>query len=135
MDGESDISYSVESAHKTVHEITEALTSELGKRGFGVLSTINVKKIIKEKLGENLVEYVILDVCSPKEAKKAIDAHREVGLVLPCKIVVYEGDGGKTKVSLYKPKEAIKVLGFTDLNPLAERVEEVLKSAVDAVGS
>ena len=100
------------------------------------LSNIDVKKIIKEKLGEDMNSYVILDVCSPRHAKKAIDVHKEVGLILPCKITVYEdlANGmGKTVVSLYKPGEAIKVLGFEDLRSLAEEVERELTEAVNAV--
>ncbi len=127
------IGYTVES-HQSVAETVEKLTGELKKRGFGVLSNIDVRKVILEKLGEKLDPFVILDVCSPRDAKRAIDAHKEVGLVLPCKITVYD-DHGKTKVSLYKPTEAIKVLGFSDLDPLAEEVEGRLKDSLDAIGA
>lgn len=125
------IEYSRQSA-APVRRTVEKLTQELSKRGFGVLSNIDVKKIIKEKLGEDTEEYVILDVCSPKHAKRAIDAHKEVGLILPCKIVVYEDDG-RTLISLYRPTKAIEVLKLFDLNPLAQEVESELKLALDAI--
>lgn len=131
MDNEMRIEYSRQSA-APVRSTAEKLTQELSKRGFGVLSNIDVKKIIKEKLGEDMEEYVILDVCSPKHAKRAIDAHKEVGLILPCKIVVYEDDG-RTLISLYRPTKAIEVLKFSDLNPLAQEVESELKLALDAI--
>ena len=90
-----------------------------------------MKKIIKDKLGQDMDGYVLLDVCNPRHAKKAIDSHKEVGLVLPCKIMVYE-DKKKTWISLYKPTEAIKSLGFSDLDSLATEVEEQLEQALNS---
>jgi uncharacterized protein (DUF302 family) len=131
------ISYKVEST-EPVADVVERVTLELKKRGYGVLSQIDVKKMIKEKLGEDMSDYVILDICNPKHAKRAIETHKEVGLILPCKITVHEEfEAGKrrTAVSLYKPSEAIKVLSFDDLRPLAEDVEKDLIEAVDAVAA
>ncbi len=125
------VEYARES-RETVKSAVENLSRELAKRGFGVLSNIDVKKIIKEKLGQDMGEYVILDVCNPKHAKRAIDAHKEVGLILPCKIAVYE-DKGKTRVSLYRPTKAVDVLKFSDLDLLAQEVEGELKQAIDAI--
>ena len=122
--------YTVE-AHGNVDDAVERLTKELSAKGFGVLSNINVKKIIKDKLGQDMDGYVLLDVCNPRHAKKAIDSHKEVGLVLPCKIMVYE-DKKKTWISLYKPTEAIKSLGFSDLDSLATEVEEQLEQALNS---
>lgn len=127
------IGYTVE-VRGTVGEVTQRLTKEFGARGFGVLSNIDLQKIIKEKLGQEIESYVILDVCNPGYAKKAIDAHKEVGLILPCKAAVYQ-DHGKVWVSLYKPTEAVRPLGFADLNPLASQVEEELKKAIDSLTS
>ena len=121
-------------ASGTVAETVQKLTEELKKKSFGVLSNIDVRKIIKEKLGEEMDSYVILDVCNPKHAKKALDAHKEVGLVLPCKITIFE-DRGKVWVSLYKPTEAIAVLGFEDLKPLAEEVEKELSETIMKVST
>jgi len=125
------IAYTLE-LNGTVAETAQRLTKELNSRGFGVLSNIDVQKIIKEKLGQHIDSYVILDVCNPTHAKKAIDAHKEVGLVLPCKVTIFE-NRGKVMVSLYKPTEAVKLLGFTDLDPLASQVENELKGAIDAL--
>ena len=109
----------------------ELLTKELGTRGFGVLSKIDVQKTITQKLGEDMDPYVILDVCSPKQAKQAIDAHKDVGLILPCKMTVYK-DKGKVLISLYRPTEAIKLLGYDDLKDLAMHAEKELKLAMDS---
>jgi uncharacterized protein (DUF302 family) len=128
---QTEISYTVQ-ARGSVGEIVDRLTVELKNRGFGILSNIDVRKTIKEKIGEDMSAYVILDVCNPRHAKDALDAHKEVGLVLPCKITVYE-DRGRNWVSLYRPTEAIKVLGFSDLDALARQVETELRGALDAI--
>ncbi len=125
------IGYTVE-ALGSISKTVEDLTLGLKNIGFGILSNIDVRRIIKEKIGEDIIDYVILDVCNPRHAKKALDAHKEVGMILPCKITVYE-DRGKTWVSLYKPTEALKVLGFSDLDPLAQQVERELRGALDAI--
>ena len=122
------IGYTVEVSGQ-VDEVVTSLTQELKSRGFGVLSNIDVKKVIKEKIGEDMNDYVILDVCSPRHAKNALDAHKEVGLILPCKIAVFQ-DRGKTRASLYRPTQALKVLGFSDLDSTAFEVEEQLVGAI-----
>ena len=126
----SNLGYTVE-ASGNVDDVVQRLMKELSARGFGVLSNIDVKKIIKDKLGQDMESYVVFDVCNPRHAKKAIDSHKEVGLVLPCKVMVYE-DKQKTWISLYKPTEAIKSLGFSDLNSLATEVEEQLEQALNS---
>jgi len=117
-----------------VPQIVKALIQTLKTKRFDVLSNIDISKIIKEKTGENMDSYVILDVCNPKDAECALDAHKEVGLVLPWKITVYKNDD-KVWVSLYKPTEALKVLGLSDLEPLAEEVEMELKEAINAIAA
>lgn len=126
-----DLGYTKE-ARGQIPEIVETLAKELKQRGFGVLSNIDVQKLIKEKTGADMDPYVILDVCNPHHAKGALDAHKEVGLALPCKIVVYR-NGERNLVSLYRPTKALSVLGFDDLQPVAELVEAELRAAVDAV--
>jgi len=116
---------------KTVPQALETLTDALKQRSFGILATINVSKIIKEKTGNIIDDYLILDVCNPKDANNALLLHKEVGLALPCKIVIYKNND-KTTISLFRPTESIKTLGFNDLNALAQEVEEKLKQAVDA---
>ncbi|MDG6905116.1 MAG: DUF302 domain-containing protein [Nitrososphaerota archaeon] len=127
----TNIDYTVE-AKDSVEETVELLIKTLNSRGFGVLSRIDVHKIIKQKLGEDIEPYVILDVCNPRQAKEALTAHKEVGLIVPCKMTVFE-DHGKVLVSLYKPREMIKVLGFQDLQPLAEHAEKELRLAMDSI--
>ncbi len=124
------IAYTTQTS-KTVPQTLEALTGTLKERSFSILSTINVSKIIKEKTGTDIDDYLILDVCNAKDASHALSLHKEVGLVLPCKIIIYK-DNEKTKISMYRPTESIKVLGFSDLKELAQDVEHHLKEAIDS---
>jgi uncharacterized protein (DUF302 family) len=94
------------------------------------MSNIPVSKIILEKTGQKIDDYVILEVCNPKMAAQALIAHKEIGLMLPCKIVVYK-DGDGTLISLYRTTEAWMTLGFSDLATLAETIEKQLRQVVD----
>ena len=80
----------------------EIVTRELKKQGFGILTEIDVKEKFKEKLGIDFKRYVILGACNPPNAHKAILAEENIGLMLPCNIIVYE-DGDNTTVSFIKP--------------------------------
>ena len=124
------VAYSIHTS-KTVTQTLEALTEALKQRSFGILATINVSKIIKEKTGNIIDDYLILDVCNAKDASYALSLHKEIGLALPCKIVIYK-DNDKTTIAMYRPTESIKALGFSDLKELAQDVEHHLKEAIDA---
>ena len=127
------VAYTVQTS-KTVPQALDALTEALKHRSFGILATINVSKIIKEKTGTDIDDYLILDVCNAKDASIALTAHKEIGLALPCKIVIYK-ENNKTNVAMYRPTEQIEALGFSDLQGLAEEVEMQLKEAIDDIAS
>ena len=80
----------------------EAVTEELKKQGFGILTKIDAKEKFKEKLGIDFPNYVILGACSPSHAHKAILEEEDIGLMLPCNVLVYEKEG-KTILSIIKP--------------------------------
>jgi uncharacterized protein (DUF302 family) len=117
-----------------VKSAVEKLTNDLKANAWGVLSVIDVKKIMLEKLNIDYDDYVILDVCSPAQAHRGLSINKQVGLILPCKIVVY-ADKGKTKVSLYKPTVALSTAsslpGYDKLKALAIEAEDGLKKIVD----
>jgi uncharacterized protein (DUF302 family) len=116
---------------KPVPQAVEALTEALKLKTFGVLSNLNISKIIKEKTGKVVDDYVILDICNAKDADYALSVHKEIGLILPCKIIVYK-DKNETVISLYRLTEALKAIGFSDLNAFAEEVECRLRQAIDS---
>jgi len=117
-----------------VKSAVEKLTNDLKANAWGVLSVIDVKKIMLEKLNINYDDYVILDVCNPTLANKGLSINKQAGLILPCKIVVY-ADKGRTKVSLYKPTVALSTAsslpGYDKLRVLAIESEDGLKKIVD----
>lgn len=125
------IDYTV-SAKGGVQEVASKLDSKLKEKGYGILSTIDVQKILLEKNNHKIEPYLILDVCNPSHAGKAMELHRGVGLVLPCKISVYE-ENSVTKISLLKPTTAIGLTGYDDLGNLASGVEDELQQTIKSI--
>ena len=109
-----------------------AVTEALKKEGFGVLTTIDVRAKFKEKLGIDFPNYVILGACNPPNAHKAILAEENIGLMLPCNVIVYE-KAGKTLVGIIKPTVAMGMIDNPGLKPLAVEVEARLKNVFDSL--
>jgi uncharacterized protein (DUF302 family) len=106
----------------TINKVTE----ELKKEGFGVLTTIDVKETLKKKIDVDFKKYTILGACNPPLAHKALQAEEEIGLLLPCNVIVYE-KGDKSAVSVFDPSLMSKVVENEELNPVAEEVKEKLQ--------
>ena len=113
---------------ETVTKVTEALNRE----GFSVLTTIDIQQKFKEKLGIDFQRYLILGACNPTFAHKAIVAEENIGLMLPCNILVYEKDR-KTVLGVIKPSVAMKMIPNPELERNAQTVEAKLKSVFDSV--
>src|SRR3989338_3255704 len=113
-------------------EAVEKVRSELSKEGFGILTEIDVKASLKEKLGLDYENYIILGACNPPLALKALQAEKDIGLFLPCNVIVYE-DGGKIFVSAIMPTVAMRVVGNPSLADLGKMVVEKLIRVVDNV--
>ncbi len=107
---------------------------ELKKEGFGILTEIDVKQTLKTKINVDFEDYIILGACNPPLAYKALSAEQDIGVLLPCNVIVY-AKGGKTFVSAVLPTVQLGKVGNPDLVPIAEQVENKLKKAVDAVAS
>ncbi len=105
---------------------------ELKKEGFGVLTEIDVKQTLKAKLNVNFDDYIILGACNPPLAHQALMAEREIGVLLPCNVIVYT-QNGKTFVSAILPTVQLGKVGNPKLLPIAEQVESKLKKVVDAI--
>ena len=112
--------------------VRESAIEELKKEGFGILTEIDVRAKFKEKLGIEFRNYVILGACNPPNAHKAILAEENIGLMLPCNVIVYE-KGDKTVISMIKPTVAMQVVGNPQLEPIGRFIEAKLKAAFDAV--
>jgi uncharacterized protein (DUF302 family) len=113
-------------------ELVIRVREELKKEGFGILTEIDVKKTLKEKLDVDWDDYIILGACNPQFAHKALKAEREIGLLLPCNVVVYSKDG-KNFVSVINPRDAMSVVDNEELKGIAGEVGGKLRMVLEGV--
>jgi len=110
----------------------EKVTIELKKEGFGVLTTIDVKDTLKKKIDVDFKKYTILGACNPKLAHSALQVEEELGLLLPCNVIVYEKKD-KTVVSIFDPRVMTIVIENPEMKPVAEEVRTKLQRVLEAV--
>ena len=110
----------------------EKVTAELQKEGFGVLTTIDVQETLKKKLNVGFRKYKILGACNPPFAHKALQAEEEIGLLLPCNVIVYE-KSGKSVVAAFDPMSMSRLMDNTAVEPIAAEVKERLERVIAAV--
>jgi uncharacterized protein (DUF302 family) len=113
-------------------QAVEKVTDELKKEGFGVLTTIDVKETLKNKINVDFKKYTILGACNPPLAHKALQAEEELGLLLPCNVIVYEKDK-KTVVSFFDPMIMAHLVDNPGMKPVAEEVKKKLEKVLEAV--
>ncbi|MDD5463647.1 MAG: DUF302 domain-containing protein [Candidatus Moranbacteria bacterium] len=113
-------------------EAEKKTREELAKEGFGIVTEINAKETFKKKLDVDFDNYIILGACQPKSAYRVLQIDKEIGLLLPCNVIVYE-DNGKVFVSAILPSVAMGMVDNPDLTPIAKEVEEKLKRVVDNI--
>ncbi len=110
----------------------EKVTEELKKEGFGVLTTIDVKDTLKKKIDVDFKKYTILGACNPPIAHKSLQTEEEIGLLLPCNVIVYEKDD-KTKVSMFDPMLMTNIVDNEKMEPIAKEVKEKLQRVLAEV--
>ena len=112
----------------------EKTTEELKKEGFGVLTTIDVKQTLKQKLDKEFRQYTILGACNPHLADRAFEAELEIGLLLPCNVIVYENGAGRSVVAAMAPVAAIGMVGGDPaLKDVAREADERLRRVLRAL--
>jgi uncharacterized protein (DUF302 family) len=111
-------------------EAVEKVTAALKEEGFGVLTTIDVQKTLKEKLDVDRPRYVILGACNPRFAHKALETEPDIGLLLPCNVVVYEQDG-RTRVAAMDPEAALRLADNPDVEPVAREVRQRIERVIE----
>ena len=103
-------------------EALERVAEELKKEGFGVLTEIDVKATLKKKLDVDFRPYKILGACNPPFAYEALQSEEQIGLMLPCNIIVYVNEDGETIVSAVNPMASMQAVENKDLGEIAEVV-------------
>jgi len=110
----------------------EKVTAELKKEGFGVLTSIDVKETLKQKINVDFKKYTILGACNPPIAHKALQEEEELGLLLPCNVIVYEKDD-KTRVSIFDPMVMTWIVENDQMKSIATEVQEKLQRVLKAI--
>ncbi|HSJ61725.1 MAG TPA: DUF302 domain-containing protein [Jiangellaceae bacterium] len=118
----------------TFAEANERVRAALQEQGFGVLTEIDVQATLRNKLGEQIEDYVILGACNPQLAYQALGVDRQIGLLLPCNVVV-RSDGAQTVVEMLDPQVMVTVTGRDELAPVADEAARRLRAALDALAS
>lgn len=110
----------------------EKVATELKKEGFGVLTSIDIKETLKQKIDVDFKKYVILGACNPPIAHKALQEEEELGLLLPCNVIVYEKDN-KTRISIFDPMVMTWIMENDNIKPIATEVQERLQRVLKAI--
>lgn len=114
---------------EAVTRVTDALKTE----GFGVLTEIDVKKTMKQKIDADFRKYTILGACNPNLAHRALNTDLELGLLLPCNAIVYEEENGSV-ISIVDPGMMMQVADNPALEPVAEEARTRLQRVIEALG-
>lgn len=110
----------------------EKVTAELKKEGFGVLTSIDVRETLKQKINVDFKKYAILGACNPPIAHRALQEEEELGLLLPCNVIVYEKEG-KIRVSIFDPMVMTWIIENDNMKPIATEVQERLQRVLNAI--
>jgi uncharacterized protein (DUF302 family) len=111
-------------------ETIEKVTEELKKEGFGVLTEIDVKATLKKKLDVDFKPYKILGACNPQFAHKALQVEEQIGLLLPCNVIVYVNDNNATVVATINPIVSMQAVKNEKLGEIAETIQSKLKNVI-----
>lgn len=118
---------------KPYDEALAATKEALKAEGFGVLTEIDVKDTMKQRLGAEFRRYDIIGACNPPLAHQALTHELDIGLLLPCNVIVYEDEGGGCTVAALDPEQMMGITGNAELKPVASQARERLWRALSAV--
>ena len=117
----------------SVEEAEAAITEALKDVGFGVLTRIDVAETLKKKINYDKAPYVILGACNPRVASQALEMEEELGLLLPCNVIIYESGLGETVVSVVEPEAMLSVVHRDDMTSLAAEIRVLLNKALNTI--
>ena len=116
---------------KNLNDSIKSLEDNLKKHSFGILWQLNFKEKLEEKGLEFKDDFVILEVCNPKQAKEVLEENIHIGYVLPCKMVV-RSENNKTYIGMTSPEILIGLFESPELKEIAKKVEESLRNSIEA---
>ncbi len=116
------------------NEAVVRVREELATEGFGVLCEIDVQATLKQKLGVDREPYLILGACNPALAHRALEAEPELGVLLPCNVVIYQEDG-QTRIAAVDAEQMLSIVGNDELAPTASEVRRRLSAVVERAAS
>ncbi|MHA1952859.1 MAG: DUF302 domain-containing protein [Candidatus Heimdallarchaeaceae archaeon] len=114
-------------------EVEEVTREVLAENGFGILTEIDAKEVMKKKIGADIRPYKILGACNPPYAHKAIILVPEIGSLLPCNVIIYENENSNIVVSAMNPKEAMSIVKSKELDLMAGEVTEILTDSINEI--
>lgn len=114
-------------------EAINRVTEELAREGFGVLTEIDVKATLKKKIDVDRRPYIILGACNPALANQALNAEPDIGVLLPCNVIVREEEDDSITVTFMDPESVLQLVGRPEVQPLAEEVKARLERVRDAI--
>jgi uncharacterized protein (DUF302 family) len=117
----------------TFDDVVGATVKALAAGGFGVLTEIDVKATLKSKIGADIRPYRILGACNPAMAYKALQAETRIGTMLPCNVLVFEGEDGRIEVAAVDPVASMQAIENPAVGETATQVRESLRKAVDTI--
>ncbi|WP_283615511.1 DUF302 domain-containing protein [Mycolicibacterium poriferae] len=121
--------------HTSFDDAVTRTREALAGQGFGVLTEIDMQATLKAKLGEDMEQYLILGACNPPLAHRAVDVNRQIGLLLPCNVVVRADPANEAAVLVeaMDPQVLVDVTGEEQLKPVADEVAAKLRAAIDSL--
>ncbi len=132
MTTESQIGYKVV-VDLPYEQAVERVTDALKTQGFGVLTSIDVRATLKAKLDEDFRKYAILGACNPPLAFRALKTETDIGLLLPCNVIVYENDAGGSTISVVNPMAMVSFTGNPELAAIADDADARVRQVVDSL--
>jgi uncharacterized protein (DUF302 family) len=116
-----------------VEEAESAITAALMDKGFGILTRIDVAATLKKKIDVDRAPYVILGACNPKLANQALNLETELGLLLPCNVIIYQNEAAETIVSIIDPAAMVSMIDNQQLEHLVQDARPLLEQALQSI--
>lgn len=117
--------------NKNFEEVVENVKAELGKEGFGIPAEVDMQSTFKMKLGIDFRKYIILGACNPEYARKAVESEKNLGVLLPCSVVVQEHQNGEVEVAAVDPLASMMAVENTTVQEVATEITRRLERVID----